>query len=144
MDEIAHQLRRTLDVWAVDGSLSFLADHPCVAGRAKLRQAIDRLPAVLCDGDHLRDDVACLAHDDFIADGNLLFVNEVLVVQHRTADGGACQLNRLKNGSRCQRTGSSHLNLHIQQGGNLFLRRVFKGDCPFRKLCSCAQLFALT
>lgn len=61
MDEIAHQLRRTLDVRAVDGRL-VLHRGPPVCGRKGKTPAGDRpAAAVLCDGDHLRDDVACLA-----------------------------------------------------------------------------------
>ena len=61
----------------------------------------------------------------------------------RPADGGARQLNRLKDSGRSQRAGAPHLDLHIQQGGDLLLRRILKGDRPFGEFCRRTQQVAL-
>ena len=80
---------------------------------------------------HLGDDISGLAQHHPIADGQLLFVNEIFIMQGGAADGGTGQGDRLEQTGRRQHTGAPDVYLHIQQGGFLFLRRVFIGHGPF-------------
>ena len=56
-------------------------------------------------------------------------------MEHRPADGGARQGDGGKDRRGGHRPGTAHLDLDIQQGGLLLLRRVFVGDGPAGEFC---------
>ena len=83
---------------------------------------------------YLGDNFARLAHKDSVAYADILFADKLLIVEHRPADGGACQLNRLKNGSGGYGTRSADVYLYVNKLCFLFLGRIFVSHRPLGKL----------
>ncbi|KAF5034080.1 hypothetical protein DSECCO2_599960 [anaerobic digester metagenome] len=143
MDEIAQKLRRASQIAAAHRRVVVITRHRMPAGGADFRQMIHRHSPVLNHREYLWDDLAGLAHQHNVANGNLLFVDKILIVQHRAGNGRACQRDRLKHRSRGQHAGAPHLDLNIQERRRLFLRRVFICNCPARKFCGLAESFSI-
>ena len=143
VDQRAQQLAGAVGVDAADRSFVCFADHGLAAGGAHLRHFIGRgVFAVAHHGDDLRDDVAGLADDDRVADADILFGNEVLIVQRGAADRGAGKQRRPEHAGRRQNARAAHVDLDVEQRGFFFLRRVFIGDGPLGKLGGGAERFA--
>ena len=143
MNQVSHQLCRTLDIRTVDCSFAFFPYYLCMTGRAIFWQLIGRIAAVFCNSNHFRNDIPCFADDDFVADCDLFFIDKVLIVQHCAADSSSRQLNRFKDSGWGQCSGSSDLNFNIQECRYLFFWRIFKCHCPLREFCSSSEHFPL-
>ena len=92
---------------------------------------------------HLRNDIARLAHADHIPDTNILFRDKLLIMQNRTRNARSRKRNRLKDRNRRQHARAPHLNINRKQLRDLLLRREFVGNCPFRVFRRCTQRRAL-
>ena len=101
VDQMARQLRGAVGVRAAHGRGALLAHNGAAARRARVGQMVRHSPRrVGNDGDDFGDDLAGLAQTHGVADADILFGNEVLVVQGGAADGRAREQDRLEHGRR--------------------------------------------
>src|SRR5690606_34039492 len=89
-------------------------------------------PAFQYDLNHLRDDVPCPAHDNRVANADILAVHLPHVVQSSVADGDAAHEYRLQARHRRDRARASHLELDVTYYRQRFLCGKFVGDRPTR------------
>ncbi len=143
MDQIAQQLRWAVGVDADHSGRVLLAHRVGTARRADRRDAVDLAAAVLHHRAHLGDDLPRLAHQDGIAHSDPLFVDKILVVQRRAADGGACQRDRFKQRGWGEYTGAADVDFDGEQLGRFLFRRIFERDRPFGVFCGGAEQFPL-
>ena len=80
-------------------------------------------------------DVAGFADDDSVADADVFFTNEILVVQGRAADGGPGKKGRFKNAGGCKHAGSADIDFDIKKCGFLLFGRIFICQRPARIFC---------
>ena len=83
---------------------------------------------------YLGDNFARLAHKDSVAYADILFADKLLLEEHRPADGGSCQLNRLKDGSGSYGARSANVDLYINKLCFLFFGRIFVSHRPLGEL----------
>src|SRR3989454_746811 len=116
-----------------------LARHPHHrrgAHRAFLghREALRRpARALALHADDFRNDIAGAAHDDRVADPDILAPELVLVVQGRVGDGGAAHEHRLEARHRGQGPGAPHLHVDTENLRGLLLRRILVGQRKARR-----------
>ncbi|CAI8151807.1 MAG: Uncharacterised protein [Synechococcus sp. CC9902] len=110
---------------AAFGALIRKLHHVGVAG-SELRQ----------HANHLRDDFACLAHHDGVAQMQIQLNDPVGVVEGGAADAGAGQSHGFELRHRRDRTGAAHLNADPYQTCWGFFGWVFEGDRPAWRLLS--------
>ncbi|MCY1395913.1 hypothetical protein D9M71_108690 [compost metagenome] len=89
---------------------------------------------------HLRDHVAGAADDHRVADHQAQARHFVHVVQGGVGDRHASHLHRLQACHRGHRAGAADLEFHVEQLGELFLRRELVGNGPMRGARPEAQL----
>ena len=88
MDNIAQQLSRALGIDAADSRLALFADNGSGAGRADRRQDIRHgIFRVRHDAHDLGNYIARFSYGDFIADADIPFCYEILIMKRCAADG---------------------------------------------------------
>ena len=132
MDQMAQPLGGTFRIGTTQRGFTLLPRHRRATGGTDARHLVRcTVRSVVLDPQHFGNDIPRFAHNDLVANADALFADKIFVVQRGTADGRTRQCHRFKHTGRCQYTGAPHLHLHIQQGGQLFLRRVFISHRPF-------------
>ena len=133
--QIAQQLRRALRACAAHGCAIHVALHLRSAHWAPFRQMVRhrslRTP-VKVHAHNLRNDLSRFLHDHGVADADILFRDEILVVQRGVGHGRARKAHRFDHRLWRQHTCTAHLHDDIHQLARLLLRRVLIGDCPAR------------
>ena len=143
MDQITQSLGRTIGIHTAQVGLLCLTDNRHAARRANRRQTIRCSTTVGCHTHHFGNDVTSLAHHNRITNGQLLFIDKVLVVQSRAANRGTGQCYRIKHARGSQHTGATHVNFHVTQNRLFLLGRILISDCPFREFTSRTKGFSV-
>lgn len=78
------------------------------------------------------DDITGAVHHDVVAHAQVAAGDVGRVVQGGVSDGGAVDLDRLKDRAGCDDAGAAHVPLHLEQPGDLLDGRQLVGDRPAR------------
>ena len=144
MDNISQKLRRTLGIDAADSRLTLLTDNGSGAGRTNRWQDIGL--GIFCvrhNAHDLRDYIARFSYGDLVTDADILFGDEILIVERCAADCRARKQNRLKHGGRSEHARAPDTYLYVYKLCRLFLRRIFESHRPFGEFRSAAEASAL-
>ena len=95
------------------------------------------------NGNDLGNNFSRFAHQNSVSDGKLFFVDEILVVQNRAADGRSGEKDWFKDGGRSQCARSADVDFNVQQFGFFFLRGIFISNRPFWVFLRDAQSAAI-
>ena len=80
--------------------------------------------------DHLRNDFARTLYLHDVADSQVLFLDESLVMQRRELDGRAPDLDRLEHRERIEHPGAADVHLNVVEPGFRDVRCELARDCP--------------
>lgn len=97
MNQVAQKLCRTGEILAADRRIVPITGNGLPAGGTAVREMINRVSAVPGHREHLRDNLPGLAHPNDVSDGDLLFIDKILIVKHRAGNGRSGEADRLKN-----------------------------------------------
>ena len=100
-------------------------------------------PPVLQHLHDLGDNLPRLLYQHRVPDADVLFGDEVLVVEGGVGDGGARQANRLHHRLGGEHAGAPHLHHDVHHPGGLLLRRILVGRRPPGEFGGRAQDFPL-
>ena len=131
--DVPLKLGGTLRAGAAEGRAVLVPDHRRAADRAHLRQGVGLRPLrALCQihGQNLRDDLSRLLHQHRISDADILFRDEILIVEGSIGDGGARQANRGQHCLGRQDAGAPHLHHDVRHRGVFLLRGILIGHGP--------------
>ena len=105
-----------------------------------LRDMVGLAPLCMGDGaQDLGDDLPGLPDQNPVADAEVPLGDEVLIVEHRPADGGSGQDDGVEYRRRGAGSGAAHVDLNLPEGGFLFLGGILEGHGPAGKFRRCAQ-----
>ena len=143
---LTHLCRACHSITAAIRCFPFHTDERCTTFRANIRKHKFRFTAIpfVCHYRyHFRYYFAGFLNHHKITDFDTLFCYKISIVQGSTADGAACQKNRLQIGHRCHRTGTAYLHHNLFDAGNTLLRRELIRNGPARVFGSVAQSLLL-
>ncbi len=128
---------RARDIWAVDRDLLLVAFYRGSADRAarggdRHRRFAALLAAVGERRDDLRDDLSGSLDLHPIADAEILFGNQVEIVERGELDRGATDLDGFQHGVRIERAGAADVDADAEEAGDGDIGRELPGDCPAR------------
>ena len=145
MRQIAAELRGTFRARAAQCHAVLVAHDRRAADRAAARQLVGhsiRRALVQLDLKNFGDDLPCLPDLDRVTDADVLFRDEILIVERRGCDRRPGQMHRRNDGARRQDACPPDLYHNILQHGRLDLRRIFERCGPARELRRAAHAFA--
>ena len=136
--DVPLKLGRALRAGAAEGRAVLIPHHRRAAHGANLRQGIGLRPLGALrhiHGQDLRDNLPRLLNQHRVSDADVLFRDEVLVVQGGVGNGGARQPHRGQHRFRRQHTGAAHLDHDVRHRGIFLLRRILIGHGPLGEFC---------
>ena len=131
--DVPLKLGGTLRAGAAEGRAVLVPDHRRAADRAHLRQGVGLRPLRALrqiHGQNLRDDLSRLLHQHRISDADVLFRDEILIVEGSTGHGGARQTHRGQYRLGRQDAGAPHLHHDVRHRGVFLLRGILIGHGP--------------
>ena len=131
--DVPLKLGGALGAGAAEGRAVLVPDHRRAADRAHLRQGVGLRPLRALrqiHGQNLRDDLSRLLHQHRISDADVLFRDEILIVEGSTGDGGARQTHRGQYRLGRQDAGAPHLHHDVRHRGVFLLRGILIGHGP--------------
>ena len=145
MGNVAAQLGRTLCTGAAQKRAFRVLHYRRTADRAsfgkKIWHSVLR-PFGKINLQDFRNNLTGFPNQNSIANPDIPFPNEVLIMKGCIGDGGSGQTDRAHNSLGRENTGSANLNYNILHHGGLDFRGVFVGGCPPGEFCGVSQLLS--
>ena len=146
MGQVAQQLGGTFGAGTSDMGSILIPLHWRAANRADFWEKIGLyFPRALFqnNGQHFRNNLSSLAHQNGVTNANILFRDKILIVKGGVCDCSTRQAHRSEYRLGGEYTGPAYLNNDIHDLGGLYLRRVLISGSPAGKFGGGTQCFTL-